>query len=145
MSSGARRGAAGVRPSRIFRIAVPALLVTLVLALPGDAGAQDPKEVPFPTRRSTILRKQGTVYYIEGTHRIPKNVEISCQKDVHIRGRGKNPVLEVEGSLQVHGVRAREVIFEGVTIRTARKFEDVHLDMCIFRAYEDGTLPRKFT
>ncbi len=107
-----------------------AALAGLLLAQ-GDAAADD--EVPFPVSRSQILRKEGTVYYVEGTQRIPKGVEISCQKDVRIRGRGPNAVLEVEGSLQVHGVSAREVIFEDVLVRTAPNVQDLQLDMCIFR------------
>jgi hypothetical protein len=60
-------------------------------------------------------------------------VEISCQKDVFIVGRGENATIAVEGSLQVHGVSAREVIFENVTVEPAAVCEDVHLDMCKFR------------
>lgn len=105
------------------------LAALLCVVSPGRAD----EEVPFPVKRSTILRKQGTKYFIEGRQKIPKGVEISCQKDVYIRGRGKDAVLEVQGSLQAHGVKDREIIFENVWIEMAPKFEDVHLDMCKFR------------
>lgn len=91
------------------------------------------EQVPFPTRKSTILRKERVVYYVEGRQKIPWGCEISCQKDVHVVARGSNAVLEVAGSLQAHGVSTREIIFEGVTIEPAPRCEDIHLDMVIFR------------
>jgi len=107
-----------------------ARFLPLVLLLTTWAQAE---EIPFPTKRSTILRKGGVVYYVEGRQRIPWGCEISCQKDVKIVGRGAGAVLEVEGSLQIHGVTDREVIIENLWIEPAPKFEDIHLDMVIFR------------
>jgi len=102
------------------------VIAIVLLLLAGD-------EIPFPVERSTILREEGATYFVEGTRRIPWGVEIAVQKEVKIVGRGKDAVLEVEGALQVHGTRDREVIFEHVTIRPAPRFEELRLDMAILR------------
>lgn len=104
------------------------LLAAFPAALAGDKG-----QVPFPTKKTTILRKEGTVYYVEGRQRIPKGCQISCQKDVKIVARGKNAVLEVEGELKIHGVQDREVIIEGIWVEPAERFGAIQLDMVIFR------------
>lgn len=110
-----------------------------------------PDEKPFPVDKGQILREEGVTYFVEGRKRIPKGVEISCQKDVRIVGRGgQEAVLEVEGSLQVHGVTKKEVVFEGVWVETQAKFEDVRLDLCHFttsggvRTVEGGSDGRLF-
>ena len=115
------------------------LVLPFLLAVP--ASAQEP--VPFPVKRSTILRKGGVTYFVEGRQRIPKGCEISVQKDVVIVGRGKGAVLEVEGSLQVHGVRTREVIVKDLWIEPSRRCEDIHLDMAIFRGSGGLRAPRQ--
>lgn len=92
------------------------------------------EEIPFPVERSTILREGGVVYVVEGRRKIGWGTEISVQKDVHIIGRGKSAVIEVEGDLEVHGVGAREVIFENLVIEPSPKFQKIRLDMAIFRA-----------
>jgi hypothetical protein len=111
------------------------LAAALLLALAGPAAASPPEEKPFPaTDHSVILREEGIVYLVQGRVRIPRGVEVSCQKDIHIRGIGKGPsVIEVEGSFKAHGVSAREVIFEGVTVEPAASFGKIQLDSCIFR------------
>ena len=50
----------------------------------------------------------------------------------HLAGRGAS-VLVVAGSLQIHGVSTREVILQNLWIEPAKRFEDIHLDMAIFR------------
>jgi hypothetical protein len=124
---------------------VRALLLLAMLTLfppPGTARAED-GERPFPVDRTTILREGGVVYYVEGTQTIAKGVDISCQKDVHIKGRGNHPTIRVEGAFKVHGVSAREVIFENVTVELAEAFRDVHLDMVIFREGGGVKVPRE--
>lgn len=115
-----------------MRSAPLALLVVLLLA-PAAFARGSRRTVPFPVERTTILRDEKTIYTVEGRIRIPKGVEISCQKDVHIVAKGPDAVIEVEGALKVHGVSDREVIFEGVTVEPASEFNDIHLDMVIFR------------
>ncbi|HEU4394583.1 MAG TPA: hypothetical protein VFS92_03395, partial [Planctomycetota bacterium] len=83
--------------------------------------------------KTTILREEGVVYEVDGRQRIPKGVSISCQKDVHIRGKGPSAVIEVEGTLELQGVSKREVILEGVTIEPCEKFQEVNIDSSIFR------------
>jgi hypothetical protein len=106
-----------------------------LLALAAPAAPAPPDEKPFPVAdRSMILREEKTVYLVEGRIRIPRGVEISCQKDIYIRAKGSAPaVLEVEGSFKAHGVSAREVIFEGVTVEPAAAFGKIQIDTCIFR------------
>ena len=54
--------------------------------------AASPDEKPFPaTDRSLILREEKTTYLVEGRVVIPKGVEISCQKDIYIKGKGDMP------------------------------------------------------
>jgi hypothetical protein len=103
----------------------------LSLLLATVVAAQD--QIPLPVKRSSILRKGGVTYFVEGRRKIPKGCEISIQKDVYIVGRGKGAVLEVEGSLQIHGVFTREVIIKGLWIEPSPRFEDIHLDMVKFR------------
>ena len=105
-----------------------ALAVVVLMA----AGA-DSKPVPFPVDRSRILRTEGAVYLVEGRLTIPKGVEVSCQKDIYIRGVGKNATIVVQGSFQGHGVAAREIIFENVTVEPGESCQDLHLDTVIFR------------
>ena len=109
---------------------VPAALALLLAGVPARA---EPEERPFPVGRTTILRAGRVVYVVEGTITIAEGVDISLQKDVHVVGRGESPTLRVEGTLKVHGVGLREVIFEGVTVELAPDFRDVQLDMVIFR------------
>ena len=110
--------------------AAAALLALFVLP-----GAGDGTEKPFPaTDRSLILREEGITYVIDGRVVIPRGVEISCQKDVHIRSKSKTPAfIAVEGSLKVHGVSSRDVIFENVFVEPGPEFDEIQLDTCIFR------------
>ncbi|MCK6481097.1 MAG: hypothetical protein HUU06_07070 [Planctomycetaceae bacterium] len=110
----------------------PALLL-LASCLPAAAAA--PGEQPFPAPdRSRILREEKTTYLVDGSVTIPRGVEISIQKDVYIKAKGGGAArIVVEGNLEVHGVSAREVIFEGVTVVPAASFQKIQLDTCIFR------------
>jgi hypothetical protein len=123
---------------------IAAVIALLLLAASGRS--QELEEKPFPTEKSTILRKGKVRYIVEGKKTIPVGVEISVQKDVYIVAKGEGATLRVEGALDVHGVYLREVIFEGVTIELAPKVKDVRLDQVVFR--NGGgviTEPRKAT
>lgn len=109
-------------------------LVTLLGTVLGPARAADETTEPFPVDKSRILREGNVVYLVEGRMTIPRGVEVSCQKNVIVRGVGEGATIVVEGSLQGHGVGAREIIFENVMIEPAAKCEDLHLDMVIFRS-----------
>ncbi len=99
------------------------------VALEGKA-----KELPFPVDRTVILSDEKVVYTVEGRVRIPRGVEITCQRDVHVKAKGSSPaVIEVEGSLKVTGVSAREVIFEKVTVEPCAKFLAIRIDSTWFR------------
>src|SRR5688572_11119507 len=97
-----------------------ALAAAAAMLIPA-ARAEDPAvEKPFPVDRTQILSKEKSVYTVEGRVRIPKGVEISVLKEIIVKAKGSAPaVIEVEGSLTVHGVFSREVIFEDVTIEPA--------------------------
>jgi hypothetical protein len=112
-------------------IRVPAAIALLGFgAVPQQAGS----ERPFPVDKTQILSDEKVVYTVEGRVRIPRGVEITCQRDVHIRGIGSSPaVIEVEGALKVTGVGSREVIFEKVTVEPCAKFLAIRLDMTWFR------------
>ena len=109
----------------------------LFVALPIAAApppAPPAEERPFPVDRTQILSDEKVVYTVEGRVRIPKGVEITCQKDVHVKAKGSAPaIIEVEGSLKVHGVGDREVIFEKVFVEPQKTFKSIFLDMCWFR------------
>ncbi len=117
-----------------MRVRGPAALLLLALA-PGAARASPPDEKPFPaTDRSIILREEKTIYLVEGRVKIPRGVEVSCQKEIYIRAKGDAPaVIEVAGSFKAHGVSNREIIFEGVTVEPAETFDKIQLDSCVFR------------
>ncbi len=118
-----------------MRVAVSVSVAVGVIALfaaTQPAADAAPEEKPFPVAKQTILREEGAVYYVDGRQKIAAGIEIAVQKDIHIKGRG-NAVLEVEGELQLHGVSAREIILEGVTIELAPAFQECRIDMCIFR------------
>lgn len=122
-----------------------AAILWLILAMPYSATAgKRGKELPFPVKRTTILRQEKVVYTVTGRVRIPDGVEITCLRDVHVVGKGKGAVIEVQGKLKVHGVGAREVIFENVTIELMEEFQSVHMDMTIFRkGAAVRTVPKK--
>jgi hypothetical protein len=111
------------------------------------ARAEDPAvEKPFPVDRTQILSKEKSVYTVEGRVRIPKGVEVSVLKEILVKAKGSTPaVIEVEGSLTVHGVFGREVIFEDVTVEPATRFTQITMDMTIFRGSSGGvkTAPDK--
>lgn len=107
-----------------------AVLLGAARARAQQAGADD--QVPFPTK-TCILREGGVVYFVDGRQRIPKGARISCQKNVKVVGQGAGAVIEVEGDLKVHGVSAREVIFENVWIEPQARFGAIQLDMTVFR------------
>ena len=104
----------------------------LLLLLAGAARGGD--ELPLPTRKTTILRDEGTTYFVEGRRRIPWGVEISVQRQIRIVGRGAGAVLEVAGELKAHGVRGVEVILDNLWIEPAPKFGRIQLDTVVFRS-----------
>ncbi len=62
----------------------------------GTSGTEPGNERPFPIDRTQILSDEKEVYTVEGRVRIPRGVEITCQRDVHGRGTGSTPaVIEV--------------------------------------------------
>jgi hypothetical protein len=127
-------GRALPKPRRRGTVRIPLLAaIAALLIAPAAQARGGARRIPFPTEKTTILREEGVVYTVSGRVKIPKGVEISCQKDVKVVAEGPDAVIEVEGALKVHGVSDREVIFEGVTIELAPEFLDVHLDMAIFR------------
>ena len=69
----------------------------MLLALAVPAAAQG--TVPLPTKRSTILRKEGVVYFVEGRQKIPRGCEISVQKDVLPATIYVSPISTVAGFL----------------------------------------------
>ena len=78
-------------------------ILCLLMAAPYAAGAgRRGKEIPFPVKKTTILRKEKVVYTVTGRVRIPDGVEITCLRDVHVVGKGKGAVIEVQGKLKVH-------------------------------------------
>jgi hypothetical protein len=114
--------------------AAAAVPLLLLVAGPGRAAAAPGEEKPFPVAKTVILREEKAVYTVEGRVRIPKGVNITCQKDVHIKGRGgSTAVIEVEGTLELQGVNAREVILEGVAIEPCERFTEINADSAIFR------------
>jgi hypothetical protein len=126
--------------------AIAALAVFAALHAPLSAGAAPeekpaaPQETkPFPVDRTQILSVEKTVYTVNGRVRIQKGVEISVLREVVIKAIGETPaVIEVEGSLTVHGVKGREVIFENVTIEPCANFTQITMDMTIFRGTSGG-------
>jgi len=90
------------------------LLGCLLLAAP-ETPERALEERPFPADRTVILRDERIAYIVSGTLTIPAGVEVSCQKDVHILGRGEEATIRVEGALKCHGVAGRDVIFEEMT------------------------------
>jgi hypothetical protein len=124
-----KREIAAMPTARVARSFALVILLALLLA-PSVAVA---REKPFPVARSVILKEGGVKYIVEGRVVIPKGVEISCQKDASVVGRGKGATLVIEGDLAVHGVSTREVVFENLTIELAEKFEECRLDMTILR------------
>jgi len=112
----------------------PLLLLALLAFTSAVARGED--ERPLPTKKSIILSRGGTTYVVEGRRKIPWGCEISVQKDIKIVGKGKGAVLEVAGSLQVHGITDREVVIENLEIEPAAKFEEIRLDMV--RMYRSG-------
>jgi len=112
-----------------------ALLAAVLAAGPAAARAEEGTRVekPFPVSKTTILREEKTVYTVQGRVRIPRGVSISCQKDVYIKAREGPAVIEVEGTLELQGVSAREVILEGVTLEPCERFQELNVDSAIFR------------
>ena len=107
-----------------------ACLVLLVLATSRPAGAED-KTKPLPHTRTSLVKAEGKVYTVEGRITIPRGVEITLQKGVIVRRTGsEKAVIEVAGSLVVHGISGTEVKFQGVQIEPLPKVQQLHLDMC---------------
>ena len=112
---------------------VGVIMLAAMLSASAAAGPRRGREIPFPAGKTAILRQEKVTYVVEGRVKIPVGVEVTCLRDVYIVGKGSGAVIEVEGRLKVHGVGAREVIFENVAVELKPKFESVHMDMAIFR------------
>jgi hypothetical protein len=122
---------------RVPRLA--AALFAFLLAAGRAGGAPADEGTPLPVGKSTILREEKSVYTVEGRVRIPRGVELSVLKEIVIKAKGDKPaVIEVEGSLTVHGVDRREVIFENVTVEPCPQFAQITMDMTIFRGNTGG-------
>lgn len=106
------------------------LLAAPASALPEGGGREDR---PFPVSKTTILREEKVVYTVQGRVRISRGVSICCQRDVYIKAKEGPAVIEVEGTLELQGVGAREVILEGVTIEPCEEFKEINVDSSIFR------------
>ena len=91
------------------------------------AVAQD----PLPVARSAKL--QGGTYFVDGRKTIPKGVKLLCQKGVRIVGRGKDPVLRVEGDFETHGLRGKEVVIANLHLELAGPFDRVRLAFATFQ------------
>lgn len=118
----------GTRLTTSAALGAAALLVYAACA----ASAQEtPEGLPFPAHKTAILRKDGAVYFVEGRVTIPAGVEVTILNDIKIVGAGEGATIEVIGSLVVHGVRGREVLFENVTIEPQETFKEIHMDMAI--------------
>jgi len=112
----------------------PAIALLGFLAFPSASGAVPDEERPFPVDRTQILSEEKVVYTVEGRVRIPRGVEITCQKDVHVKAKGSGPaVIEVEGSLKIRGVATREVILDGITVEPCAEFVAIRIDSTWFR------------
>ena len=106
-------------------------ILLLGFVLPVGVRAQGRgREIPFPVKKTTILRTEKVTYVVEGRQTIPAGVEITCLRDVYVVGKGKDAIIEVKGSLKVHGVGAREVIFENVKIELAPRFVNSAARIC---------------
>ena len=100
------------------------LVIAALGSGPAVAGGEREPQ-PFPVAKTTILRDEDAVFYVEGRQRIPKNVEITVLRGVRIIGRGEAPTIEVEGRLKIHGVSGTEVQIEGVTIEPQSEFQEI--------------------
>jgi hypothetical protein len=110
------------------------VVLAIILFVHGTAASKGGgREIPFPVGKTTILRQEKVRYVVEGRVRIKEGIEITCLRDVYIVGKGKDAVIEVEGKFKVHGVGAREVIFENVAVEVLPNFDSIHMDMAIFR------------
>lgn len=105
-------------------------LALLLLATARPLTAEDETK-PLPYTRTSLVKARGKVYTVEGRIKIPRGVEITLQKGVVVRRKGSGKaVIEVAGSLVVHGVSGTEVKFHGVQIEPQEEVQQLHLDMC---------------
>ena len=112
--------------------AFAALLLCLIL--PAGVRAQGRgKEIPFPVRKTTILRTEKVTYVVEGRQTIPPGCRISISRGVKIVGRGEEPTLVVEGTLLIHGTRNDNVFIRDLVIEPSTRFGELRLDMVDFR------------
>ena len=115
--------------------ATPPLAALLLVALSGGGparGDDPPKktpEKPFPVGRTVVLRETDCIYVVEGRQVIPAGIEITGQKGIRVVGRS-GAVLEVRGSLVVHGIPGTKVRFSGLRIELAETVQQFHLDHC---------------
>jgi hypothetical protein len=126
---------------------VAALAASLgALALAGDVAHAGPGggEKPFPVDRTQILAGGGTTYVVEGRIHIGKTTEITVQKDTVIVGRGDGGgIIELEGQLEIHGVKGGEIPLQDITIELQPTFGNLHLDMVEFTDKSGGVTSPK--
>jgi hypothetical protein len=117
---------------RVLPRAVASFALAIAFAGVGPAAAEDAAK-PLPFDHTVILPSGGT-YYVEGRVRIAKGTELTIQKETKVVGRGAEAgVIEVEGELEVHGVKDGITTLEDVTIELLPKFGNVHTDMTVFK------------
>jgi hypothetical protein len=79
-----------------------------------------------------IVKGYGSVYGVSGRQRVPRGKKLVLQQGVRIVGVGPNAVLEVEGSLVVHGMPTARIVFEGLTIEPVGDFDKIQLEWTEF-------------
>lgn len=82
-------------------------------------------EEPLPLNRSAKL--QGKTFTLTGRHALGKGVRITLGPGTRVVGRGKNAVIDLEGSIQVAGEPGAEVVFENVWINLTWKFAGLRI------------------
>lgn len=97
-------------------------------------------QVPLPVDGSaTLTTKESAVYYVEGRQTIPARAHVSCQRGTRIVGRGKEPVLVVEGSFSTVGTEQDRVTVENLTIEPAPGFESLRFALTTLADVELAT------
>lgn len=110
--------------------------VLVVFAAVAHAG----DEIPFPVRKSTTASRDGATYFVEGHQRIGKGVTINCKQGIRIVGRGKDPTLEIEGSLIIEGQPRQEVLIENLRLAPAERFFEIRIEWTRMQSGSIATL-----
>jgi hypothetical protein len=104
---------------------VRCLVLSALLA--SSALATD-KEIPFPVRKSTTASRDGATYIVKGRQRLRKGVTICVKQNTRILGRGKDPTLEVAGTLIIEAQPRQEVVIENLRIEPAKQFQGIRIE-----------------